>query len=240
MTATGATSIRYTTDGTTPTCSSTAYSSAISVATSTTIKALSCYPDSAASSVASFAYTLQCSTTSVSNGSVASYPSCAITCNSGYTLSGSSCVASGGGGGGGGGGGYYTPSTTTPTSTPVTTPVTTQASPQGQLDALLAQLAALQQQIVVLSGIPPSLSTEVFSRNLNVGSSGQDVLALQKFLNANGFTITASGQGSPGNETMLFGSLTRAALARFQAANGISPAVGYFGPITREYINANP
>ena len=86
LTATGATSIRYTTDGTTPTCSSTAYSSAISVATSTTIKALSCYPDSAASSVASFAYTLQCSTTSVSNGSVASYPSCAITCNSGYTL----------------------------------------------------------------------------------------------------------------------------------------------------------
>lgn len=43
-----------------------------------------------------------CSTLSVSNGSVAAYPACTITCNSGYTLSGSSCVASGGGGGGGG------------------------------------------------------------------------------------------------------------------------------------------
>ncbi|MFH1410040.1 MAG: carboxypeptidase regulatory-like domain-containing protein [Patescibacteria group bacterium] len=43
-----------------------------------------------------------CSTSTVSNGTVAA--SCAITCNSGYTQSGNSCVASGGGGGGGGGG----------------------------------------------------------------------------------------------------------------------------------------
>lgn len=48
-----------------------------------------------------------CSILSVSNGSVAAYPSCAISCNSGYSVSGSSCaanaVSSGGGGGGGGG-----------------------------------------------------------------------------------------------------------------------------------------
>jgi len=35
-----------------------------------------------------------CSPLTVTNGSVAAYPSCTITCNSGYTLSGSSCVAS--------------------------------------------------------------------------------------------------------------------------------------------------
>ncbi|MFA5024431.1 MAG: hypothetical protein WC523_05770 [Patescibacteria group bacterium] len=46
---------------------------------------------------------LNCSPLTVSNGSVAAYPGCSITCNSGYTLSGSSCVAAGGGGGGGGG-----------------------------------------------------------------------------------------------------------------------------------------
>lgn len=48
------------------------------------------------------------------------YPTCGpATCNSGYTVSGGSCVASGGGGGGGGGG---TPSPTpAPTSTPETT-----------------------------------------------------------------------------------------------------------------------
>lgn len=49
-----------------------------------------------------------CSPLSVSNGTVAAYPSCAITCNSGYSLSGSSCIIGGGGGGGGGGGASIT------------------------------------------------------------------------------------------------------------------------------------
>ncbi len=53
---------------------------------------------------------LPCSPASVSNGSVNSI-TCVITCNSGYTLSGESCVAVSSGGGGGGGG-----------SSPLTTP----------------------------------------------------------------------------------------------------------------------
>ena len=58
-----------------------------------------------------------CSPLTVSNGTVAAYPGCAITCNSGYTLSGSSCVALGGGGGGG--------SSTSVTTTTLPTPTTT-------------------------------------------------------------------------------------------------------------------
>ncbi|KKQ60552.1 MAG: hypothetical protein US81_C0017G0002 [Parcubacteria group bacterium GW2011_GWE2_38_18] len=46
-----------------------------------------------------------CSPLTVSNGTVAAYPTCTITCNSGYSLSGSSCVAIASNGGGGGGGG---------------------------------------------------------------------------------------------------------------------------------------
>ncbi|OGG44176.1 hypothetical protein A2841_03085 [Candidatus Kaiserbacteria bacterium RIFCSPHIGHO2_01_FULL_48_10] len=80
-------------------------------------------------------------------------------------------------------------------------------------------------------------TTASFTRSLDVGNSGDDVLALQKFLNAYGFTISDSGVGSPGNETTYFGGKTRAALAKFQAANGISPAVGYFGPKTRAVVN---
>jgi hypothetical protein len=38
-----------------------------------------------------------CSPSAVTNGTVAAYPSCAITCNSGYVQSGSSCVPSSGG-----------------------------------------------------------------------------------------------------------------------------------------------
>lgn len=58
LTAEGASSIRYTTNGSTPTCSSTLYSSPISVSSTTTIKAISCYPNSNASGVATFTYTI--------------------------------------------------------------------------------------------------------------------------------------------------------------------------------------
>jgi len=46
-----------------------------------------------------------CNPLSVSHGSVDAYPSCMITCSSGYTLSGSACIVQSSGGGGGGGGG---------------------------------------------------------------------------------------------------------------------------------------
>ncbi len=76
-----------------------------------------------------------------------------------------------------------------------------------------------------------------FTRDLELGMSGPDVKELQKYLNSNGFTIASSGAGSTGNETTLFGSLTKSALIKFQIAKKISPAVGYFGPVTRNAIN---
>lgn len=59
---------------------------------------------------------------------------------------------------------------------------------------------------------------------------------LQRFLNTNGFPVALSGLGSLNNETDIFGELTRQALVRFQQANDISPAVGFFGPITKSFI----
>ncbi|MDQ5889999.1 MAG: hypothetical protein QG609_492, partial [Patescibacteria group bacterium] len=72
-----------------------------------------------------------------------------------------------------------------------------------------------------------------FSRNLDLGVDGEDVRCLQKYLNASGFTIAESGVGSPGGETTLFRDLTKKAVAKWQAANGLSPASGYFGPLSR-------
>jgi hypothetical protein len=109
LSASGANSIRYTIDGTSPSCTSgTVYSSAITVNSNLTLKAISCYTDNggtSASNVSSHAYTFSCPT--VSNAATYnSYPTCGpATCNSGYSLSGSSCVANSSGGGGGGGGG---------------------------------------------------------------------------------------------------------------------------------------
>lgn len=57
-----------------------------------------------------------------------------------------------------------------------------------------------------------------FTRNLQKGSSGQDVLVLQKILNQDSRTqIAKSGVGSKGQETRLFGEKTRDALKKFQA-----------------------
>ena len=89
---------------------------------------------------------------------------------------------------------------------------------------------------------PPTITTNTpsFTRNLTVGSSGNDVLNLQKYLNAKGFTVALSGPGSKGKETNLFGGLTKQAIIKFQKAKNISPAIGYFGPLTRAYITLNP
>jgi len=85
-----------------------------------------------------------------------------------------------------------------------------------------------------------------FTRDLTIGSRGEDVLQLQKFLNTNGFTVSVTGPGAPGSETDYFGSLTNAAVARFQEAYtaqillpvGLSKGTGYFGPSTRKQIHA--
>ncbi len=60
----------------------------------------------------------------------------------------------------------------------------------------------------------------VYTRPLSYGASGEDVRALQHILNALGF--------SAGEEDGIFGEKTRAAVARFQEAKGIS-VDGIFG-----------
>lgn len=64
------------------------------------------------------------------------------------------------------------------------------------------------------------------SRNLFHGRRGDDVRMLQTHLMENGFY-------PEGLITGYFGPLTRKAVIRYQALNGIMPAVGYVGPITR-------
>ena len=104
---------------------------------------------------------------------------------------------------------------------------------QAQIATMLAQIQKLQAQLTALRADAPAVVTCVFDRALFLGSRGDDVKCLQQYLNAAGHTLAATGPGSPGNETTYFGSLTKAAVAKWQAANNVSPAVGYFGPISR-------
>lgn len=112
----------------------------------------------------------------------------------------------------------------------------TVADIQAQIHGLLLQIASLTGQSSAQSStavaVSPSFQHRVCSalyRNLSMGMRGDDVLALQEFLQAQGyFYATPIGY---------YGRLTAQAVARWQAANGIS-AVGAVGPLTRARIVA--
>ena len=73
-----------------------------------------------------------------------------------------------------------------------------------------------------------------YTRDLTLGSTGADVVALQSFLESKGhLTIPA------GTSKGYFGALTQSALAKYQAAVMISPAAGYFGPMTRAKVSGD-
>lgn len=111
------------------------------------------------------------------------------------------------------------------------------------IDELLAQITALQGQLLALQGAPAGGSGTgacagvTFTRNLTVGSTGSDVKCLQVLLNGNGFTVATTGAGSPGSETTYFGSKTLVAVKAFQASKGWTPA-NQVGPMTRQALNA--
>ncbi len=71
-----------------------------------------------------------------------------------------------------------------------------------------------------------------FTRDLTTNAKGPDVTCLQNYLTSTGhFTYS-------GGATGFFGSITGAAVAQWQAANGITPAVGYFGAKSRAKYSA--
>jgi len=104
----------------------------------------------------------------------------------------------------------------------------TTADLQAQIAALLAQIQQLQGQL----GTSGSTTVNAnFTRDLTVGSKGADVSALQQILISKGFLAISAPTG-------FFGALTKAAVAKWQASAGISPAAGYFGPKSRAFINS--
>ncbi len=107
-----------------------------------------------------------------------------------------------------------------------------------KLFAVLAVVGLVASSVAVLAPqaraqtttIQTATAVTAFYRDMTIGSTGADVTALQNWLISKGHAIPAGATG-------YFGAQTQAALARYQAANAIAPAVGYFGPVTRAHVN---
>ena len=263
LTATNSDSIHYSVDGTTPTCSTgTTYSGAVSVSSDKTIKAISCYPNSVASDVVDYAYTI----TAASSG--------------------------GGGGGGGGGGSSFNSDTVKPIvtivgETPMSVPLngtyvelgataTDDVTPSSSLviivngDTVDTAVEGTYHVAYRTTDAAGNVSETVI-RDVNVGvasvptvvagldsqgtgsggvaSTGQ-VLGVSTFkflinlhlgMRHNDVTelqnrLVVEGLYS-GPVTGYFGQLTLAAAKRYQERENIVPVSGYVGPLTRAALN---
>jgi peptidoglycan hydrolase-like protein with peptidoglycan-binding domain len=96
---------------------------------------------------------------------------------------------------------------------------------------IMAMIATLQAQLAGMTG--GTTGGYTFSADLTVGSTGNDVSELQKVLVSKGYLTMPAGVAMG-----YFGNLTKSAVAAWQAASGISPAAGYFGPISRGAMNS--
>lgn len=115
------------------------------------------------------------------------------------------------------------------------------AVPGANVVAIVAQLHSLIARFVAQGGeLSPLMKTflELYpnlpsgeARDLEYGMQGEDVRALQVLLIGQGYSIPAGATG-------LFLEQTQTALAAYQAAKAINPALGYFGPITRAFMKA--
>lgn len=107
------------------------------------------------------------------------------------------------------------------------------------------QVASVNTPIVVSEATStPKQPPYQFTRFLRLGSVGDDVLMLQKFLFSHP-PITSNGGFGAGNETKNFDLVTKNALIKFQEAHagdiltplGLTKGTGIFGAYTLKYVN---
>jgi hypothetical protein len=93
--------------------------------------------------------------------------------------------------------------------------------------AKVAVAATVFSMAVSFLAVPANAATSCsFTRDLTIGARGADVTCLQSWLISSGYSIPAGATG-------YFGMQTKAAVSAWQAAMGISPTAGYFGPKSR-------
>jgi len=99
-----------------------------------------------------------------------------------------------------------------------------------KINLLVSTGIVLGLALVMFVSVPRAQAYEVnitAGNDLAVGSAGQSVVVLQGLLAERGFLDI-------GNIPLgYYGSMTKDAVARYQAYRGVAPAVGYFGSLTK-------
>ncbi|MFA5933828.1 MAG: ice-binding family protein [Candidatus Paceibacterota bacterium] len=120
---------------------------------------------------------------------------------------------------------------------------------QGDANGFTARDFAIATVVVAAPGFPRTglsasssfdfgQQVRTIAISLRQGGRGNNVSILQEFLISQNKGPKAEALARVG-ATAYFGSMTRAALAEFQASVGIYPPLGNFGPITRAYLSAH-
>lgn len=227
-------SILYSTGGTSLACPSTGtvYSGSITITTSgTTLTALGCDTHGNQSSLATSAIYSQAAGGSGGSSSSSSGTSSSTTgTTSMEPASPATTTATA----------VNTPASSSTTTTELSTVELKAQSDMlvGQIRGLIAQMKAKGISIPLeLAQYEETGTVSGIGKDLQTGSKGDTVVLLQKFLISKNTGAACGALGKTG-ATGMFGAQTRAALAEYQKAAGITPANGYFGPRTRSYLES--
>tara|TARA_B100000508_G_scaffold114486_2_gene93300 strand:- start:3628 stop:5670 length:2043 start_codon:yes stop_codon:yes gene_type:complete len=134
----------------------------------------------------------------------------------------------------------------------VVAPASAQNVEDMSLEELIALVTQLQAQLGggddMSGGSDAAVCPYTWTRSLNMGDTGADVMALQQFLNSMPETqvAPAGSAGGPGSETSYYGPATGAAVSNFQMMYraeiltplGLVNPTTFFGNSTRAQANA--
>lgn len=96
---------------------------------------------------------------------------------------------------------------------------------------VLAVVVLAPRNVDAATVIQPNI---LVGSDMTIGSTGSGVVVLQGLLAEQGYLTVPMGV-----PLGYYGSLTRDAVARYQASRGVSPTAGYFGPATRDAMETH-
>ncbi|HTK33157.1 MAG TPA: peptidoglycan-binding domain-containing protein [Candidatus Paceibacterota bacterium] len=92
-------------------------------------------------------------------------------------------------------------------------------------------LAFVMGAVIVVPRAHAETQNITVSPNLTIGSTGANVVTLQALLSEMGYLNVPTGIPFG-----YYGSMTKNAVARYQVALNVAPAVGYYGPLTKSAL----